>query len=75
MGRPKLPRPYSQASVERALDLHVPGRWERLAQTNGGPGYLVRTTLIGEVRFLTLKEAYGFCVGAAEAAAQRKVDA
>lgn len=73
MGRHKLPRPYSQESVEAALELHVPGSWSRLAITNGGPAYAVTTSAIGEVRFLTLKEAFAFTVGCAEADRRRRI--
>lgn len=72
MGRRKL---FTPESVERALDVHVPGRWSRLAMSNGGPGYVVQTTDIGEVHFRTLKEARAFVVGCAESNQAARADA
>lgn len=67
-------RQYTQESVERALDLHCPGRWERLAMSNGGPGYVVQTG-IGPLHLRTLKETYAYCVGAADADRRARTEA
>jgi hypothetical protein len=68
VGRRKL---YTVESIERALELHVPGRWRRQA----GSGYAVETTMIGTVHLTTLKEAYAFCVGAAEVQQRERSEA
>lgn len=65
MGRPRL---YTVESVERALEHHCPGRWSRQAV-----GYVIATTGAGDVHLRTLKEAYAYCIGAADA--ERRAEA
>lgn len=60
---------YTAESVERALDLHVQGKWRWLDhQTRKGPwangGFLVDTG-VGTVEF-TLAQAYAYVVGFAD---------
>jgi hypothetical protein len=52
---------YTRGSVERALELHFPGRWQR-----SGNGYTLDTA-IGVARLHSLREAYLMVVAAAEA--------
>lgn len=58
MGRPRL---YTVESVERALDVHARGRWSRQAV-----GYVIESRGAGPVHLRTLKEAYAYCIGAAD---------
>lgn len=58
MARPRL---YTEESVERALELHCPGRWHRQAV-----GYVIDHPGVGTLHLRTLKEAYAFVCGAAD---------
>lgn len=56
---------YTRETVERALELHFPGRW-RPDGIPGSRGYTL-STFVGDVRMKNLKEAYVAVVAAAEA--------
>jgi hypothetical protein len=62
MPRPRL---YTEDSVERALEVHCPGRWRRQAV-----GYVVSSDGLGEVHLRTMKEAVAYCIGRADAEPQ-----
>lgn len=53
---------FSKSSVERALDLHVNGRWKCLP--NGH--YVVTTHGIGDIDLRSLREAFAFVCGCAD---------
>lgn len=61
-------RAFSQASVERALDIHARGRWDR--HPNGE--YVVTTHNLGEITLHNLREAYAYCVGCADSIGELK---
>ena len=56
-----MAKPYSVASLEKALELHFPGRWQRRDK-----GWKIATTL-GPLHLKTKAECYALCMGAAEA--------
>jgi hypothetical protein len=58
MGRP---RAYTVESIERAFEIHCPGRWERQAA-----GWVIHGTGVGDVHLRTNKEGYAYNVGAAD---------
>lgn len=62
---------YTRESVERALDVHFKGKWEKSPRILGG--YVLHSDGIGDVVFRTLAEAYACVVGAAEASRKRQV--